>query len=104
MADLIIYKGGSPLLRAETAVKIARFEKQVKELTEKHNALKQAILAEMEQKNLVKLETPELSISYIAPSERETFDSKAFRAAHEDLYDEFAKLTPVKAQVRVKLK
>ena len=73
-------------------------------LLEKEEELKQNILTEMENKNILKLETDDLTITYIAPAERETFDSKKFREENSDLYDEYVKFSPVKSSIRVKVK
>ena len=104
MNELIVFHKGTALLDAETAVQIAEFERQVKTLKDKEDALKAAILAEMENKGIVKLETPELAISYIQPTERETFDTKAFKKDEPDLYDSYVKMSPVKSSIRIKLK
>lgn len=104
MADLIVVQNGLAILDPETAVAIADFERQAQLIKKKEDALKEAILKEMQGKNLLKLETPELSITYIAPTDRETFDGKAFRADNPALYDEYVKISPVKASVRLKLK
>ena len=104
MNELITITDGVALLNAETSAKIAEFERKMKEIKEAEDALKQNILDEMSKKNILKIETEEMTISYIAPSDRETFDSKRFRAEHADLFDEYVKLSPVKASVRLKLK
>lgn len=104
MNELITITDGVALLNAETSAKIAEFERKMKEIKEAEDALKQSILDEMSKKNILKIETEEMTISYIAPSDRETFDSKRFRAEHADLFDEYVKLSPVKASVRLKLK
>ena len=95
---------GLAILDPEVSEKIADFEKQIKTIKEQEDNLKKAILEEMEQKQIVKMETPDLVISYIATTDRETFDSKTFRADHGDLYDEYVKMTPVKSSIRIKLK
>ena len=58
----------------------------------------------MESKGIIKVETEEITISYIAPTDRETFDSKRFKADHADLFDEYVKMSPVKSSVRIKVK
>jgi hypothetical protein len=75
-----------------------------KEIKEKEEDIKKIILEEMENKGILKVENDEFVISYIGATDRETFDTKSFRNAHADLYDEFVKMTPVKASVRIKLK
>lgn len=102
--ELIAIENGNAILDLETSKSIAEFERKIKELKEAEETLKQNILDEMRKKNILKIETEEMVISYIAPSDRETFDSKRFRAEHADLFDEYVKMSPVKASVRVKLK
>lgn len=102
--ELIKVENDIALLNDETSKKIAEIEAALKEIKEKEDELKQAILNEMESKGIIKLETDDLIINYIAPTDRETFDSKTFKTYHQDLYDEYVKMTPVKSSVRIKLK
>ncbi|MBQ2350409.1 MAG: hypothetical protein II393_04020 [Cytophagales bacterium] len=92
------------LINPEIASKIVEFEKMAKEIKEKEDDIKKTILEEMENKGIVKVENDDFIISYVAPTDRETFDTKSFREAYADLYDEFVKLTPVKSSIRIKLK
>lgn len=102
--ELINIENNIALLNAETSKQIAEFEAAIKEMKEKEDELKQAILNEMEDKGIIKLETDDLMINYIASTDRETFDSKLFREEHADLYDEYVKITPVKSSIRIKVK
>ena len=101
---LINIENNVALLNADISKQIAGFEKTIKEIKEKEDDLKQAILNEMESKGIVKIDTDDLTINYIASADRETFDSKTFREDHADLYDEYIKFTPVKSSIRIKLK
>ena len=102
--ELIKRENNLSILDAETAQKIADFEKAVKEIKEKEDALKKAILEEMEQKGVLKLETDELLLSYVAGTTRETLDSKTLREELPDIYDTYVKISPVKPSIRIKLK
>ena len=102
--ELIKIENGISLLDIEVSNKISEFEKQIKELKVQENELKKNILNEMEEKGLLKLETDSLIISYVAPTERETFDSKSFRESNPDLYDDYVKFSPVKSSIRIKVK
>ena len=64
-------------------------------------AQKSAILREMQVKGVIKIETDEMTISYIAPTDRESFDAKEFRKDCPQLYDEYVRLSPVKASIRI---
>lgn len=92
------------LLKPEASAQLAEFERVANDIKEKQKKLKDKILAEMEEHGILKIETDELTITYIAESDRETFDSKAFRKDNPDLYDEYVKIGTVSASVRMKLK
>lgn len=83
---------------------IIELENQLKALKEKKDALNEMILKEMESKGIIKVETPEIRINYIASSKKETFDSKKFREDNPDLYDEYIKISDVKSSIRIKVK
>ena len=104
MDNLIVIEQNTALLNPEVSSKLAEFERMAKEIKAKEDELKQRILAEMESNGILKIETDELIINYIAPSSRETFDSKALRKDNPDLYDEYVKISAVSASVRMKLK
>ena len=102
--DMIQIINNKPVLDTSTLNKILDFEKKLKEIKEAKEELNALLLAEMESKSIIKIESDDLLINYIAPSDRETFDSKTFRAEHPDMYDSYIKMSPVKASVRVKVK
>ena len=102
--DLITLNNDVAILDGKTASKIAEFERQVKELKAKEDELKKAILEEMESKGLIKIDTDELVITYVAPTERETLDTKTLRDELPDIYDAYVKISPVKSSIRIKLK
>lgn len=102
--ELIKIEENGALLSEEVTKKIVEFEKQIKLIKEEEDKLKQSILTEMEKRNIIKLDNENLTISYVAPYDRESFDSKAFKEAHQDLYDEYVKMTPVSSSIRIKVK
>jgi len=104
MSELIKVTNGVAILDEETNRKIAEFERLAKLIKDEEGKLKDAIKEEMESKGIIKVETEDMVLTYVAPSDRERFDSKRFRAAHSDLYDEFITMSPVKASVRIKVK
>jgi predicted phage-related endonuclease len=104
MENLILINNGSAILEPETAAAIAEFERQAKAIKEKEDALKEAILHEMQNKCIFKVETPELSITYVAATDRESLDSKRLKQELPDVYDSFVKISKVKPSVRLRLK
>ena len=101
--ELITVSADTALLQPEISKKIADFERQIKEIKQAEDELKTKILEEMERKGLLKVKTDDLAITYVAPADRESFDSKKFREDHAVLYDEYIKMTPVKASIRIKV-
>ena len=104
MKELIIYQNGKVMMNPKTAVAIADVERELKALKSKSEEMKAALLQAMQENNVCKLSTPELDVTYIAPTRRERFDTKEFKEACPDLYDEFVTISPVGASVRIKLK
>ena len=104
--QLIVLSNDTYLLDEETANNIATFEKQMKKLKKKQDELKELLKSEMAAKNIksIKDEVSGITITYIEPSERETFDSKLFRVDHEDLYNEYIGFTQVKDSIRISVK
>ena len=102
--EIIVKNEDKYMLTSDTSNKIAEIEIKMKELKAKEEELKQMILKKIKEKNLLKLDAEELSISYIAPSERETLDSKALKEELPDVYNNYIKFSPVKSSIRIKLK
>ena len=104
MDDIIRIEDGNAILDPDAAARFAEFERQAKRIKKAEDELKKAVLAAMERHNVIKLDTDELSISYVAATERETFDTKRFRAENPDTYDDYVRFSKVKPSVRVRLK
>ena len=104
MNELITIENGNVALVEDAVRTIVEIENQMKELKQKQDDYKAILLESMEANQIMKFDNESLTITYIAPSERETFDSKTFREEHQDLYDEYVKMTPVKSSVRIKVK
>ncbi len=102
--ELIKVENEVRTLNAKFVDEIIKELKLVDALTESTKNKKEMLLKEMEEKNIRKIETDALSITYIDPSERESFNSKKFREEHQDLYDEYVTFTQVKGSVRIKVK
>ena len=104
MDKLIRMEQNTALLNPEVASKLAEFERMAEDIKNKQNELKQKILMEMEKHGILKIETDELMINYVASYPKEKFDSKAFRKDNPDLYDKYVKISTVAASVRMKVK
>lgn len=102
--ELIKVENNVPVLDAEISFQIAEFERQAKFIEEQEKRLKSAILAEMEAKGIIGIETDDIKITYVAPTDREKFDSKQFRSDHPEMFDEYVSMIPVKSSIRIKVK
>ena len=104
MKNLITIENGTPILAPEAVQKIVEFERMAKDIKEKETELKNAILEAMEAEGIIKIDADDVIISYVAPTDRESLDTKALRAELPDIYDAYVKISPVKASIRVKLR
>lgn len=102
--ELIKVNGDAAILDVETAKNIADFEKMAKEIKAKEDELKKAILEEMQDKGLIKLETDQLVISFVSGTTRETLNTKSLKEELPDIYDTYIEIKPVKPSIRIKLK
>lgn len=102
--DLIRVENGNPVLEDSISARLVAFEKKAKQIKEQQDRLKQMILEAMEEHGILKIENEDLVLTYIATTDRETFDSKGFRKDHPDLFDEYVKMSPVKPSIRIRVK
>ena len=102
--EYLVNNGNNLVLKEDISKQIAYLETIAKQVKEAQEEIKTGILKEMEEKNIIKLETNELIITYVAETYRETFDSKTLKAEDEKLYNKYVKISPVKSSVRIKVK
>ena len=101
MNELITADG---TLMPDTADRLVKLSTRFNKVADEMESLKAAILAEMERKNIIKVETPKMEVTYIAPTTRESIDTKALKAECPEVADAYTKIMPVKSSVRIKLK
>lgn len=104
MNDLIMSVNNVPVLNTATITMLVDLDKRKKEIEAAEGIIRNAVLCEMRDKNITKIESDEVLINYVAPTDKETFDSKKFRTEHPDMYDEYVKFTSVKDSIRIKIK
>ena len=85
---------------------LAELDKEEKRIKQKKEEIKSQLKYEMEAKGIksIKDEVNGINITYIEETQKETFDSKAFRKDNPDLYDNYVKFSDVKASVRISIK
>lgn len=78
--------------------------KKIKELTEQYEACKAEVLGKMAENGEKSFDTGAVLITYVAPSKRESFDSKAFKADNADLYSKYIKTSETKESLKITLR
>lgn len=101
MGDILITGDSLPM---EVENDIVSLLTQLAELEKKQKTLKERLKTEMLNRDLIKMETDKLTITYVAPTTKEVFKTKDFREKHPDLYDEFVSISEVKDYVKVVVK
>lgn len=101
VTELIIRDG---MLASESMVMIAAVEAETASMIAKRDQLRHSLKAAMEAQGVKKIDTDTLSVTYVEPTDRERFDSKALREDMPEIYDAYVSMSPVKSQIRIKLK
>ena len=104
MNNLIVKKEDNYQLTDTIISELRLIDEEEKELKEKKEKIREILLKEMEDKNILKLETENISITYKEPTERETFRTAKFKKDLPDLYDTYVEFTPVKSSLLIKVK
>ena len=101
MEDMIVYENGVQYLSGETVTALVGYQQRIRQLQEEEKKLKAALMAEMARKKIYKVESERVALTLIAPTTKETFDSKRFRNDYPGLYDDYVKISPVSGSLRV---
>jgi regulator of replication initiation timing len=80
---------------------IAELDDRKKEFERRLDAIKDGLVALMEQSNILKLENEEMTITYCAPTTRKTIDTARLKKERPVVAEEYSKETPVKASIRI---
>lgn len=102
----IFVKGeeGNIIVAPSAIERIHDIEVQKKALDKEYKKFKAALLEGMEEYGLKQVDTEELLVTYVEPSERLDIDRERLWAEHKDIAFECQKFTPVKASVRIKVR
>ena len=83
---------------------IAYFENERKTAEKNAAMVRDKIVASMKELGITKFENDKIVITYIAPTTSEKLDSKKLKELEPAIYQKYVKNSPVKEQVRIKLK
>ena len=102
--DFIVKKEDNYQLADIITSELKMIDEEKRELKRKEDAIREALIKEMEDKGIIKISDENISITYKAPTERETFRTKDFKKDLPDLYDTYVEFTPVKSSLLIKIK
>ena len=101
--DITTTYGDLPTVFAEVEEEVARLEVQVKEAQERQKQLRQGLYDLMAKNNVKSFTGSIVKLTRVLPTESTTFDSKAFKEDHPDLYKQYCKKTAKAGSLRVTL-
>lgn len=104
MSEHEFYQIGNAEIMAVVS-KLTEFENEIqrlKALEKESNNLRKELLDLMEKTGLKQINTGGVVVTYIAPTERKTVNTKLLAEELPDVYEKYMSLTPVKASVKVK--
>lgn len=88
----------------QALVSIDNLKEQIKAQQEIVDKFNEALIETMEKSGVKKFENDDLSITYVAPFERETIDSKKLKVDLPDVAKKYTKVSTIKASVKITLK
>lgn len=88
----------------ETMKKYLAFSRDLEAAKEAEKKFKADLLAYMVQNNIHKIDLPNGIISVKDAYDRESFDSKSFRADNPEVYDSYVKITRIEPSLLIKAK
>ncbi len=101
MNELVKYEDGQISVAQETLEKIKQLNivKMEMEMIEKQ--IKVDLLKLMEENGIKKWENDAFTVTYVAPTKRETLDSKRLKEECPEIAEAYTKSSEVKASVRI---
>ena len=104
MDEMIVFENGNAVITKEVLDQIAVIDTQMKFYDTQYKILKEQLKEKMEEAGIIKIEMPDVDITYVGPTQRESLDSKALRAEEPEIYNKFIKKSDVKSSIRIKVK
>ena len=86
----------------DTQIDFCGYMKQIKAIEEKTAKIKEAILKEMEERGIPKIDLGDVTITYKAPSTKKSVDSKKLK--EDGIYEKYTKINNVKSSITIKIK
>lgn len=89
-------------VNSNVADDLYELEQKINSLLEEKNRIIAMIESDMIAAKLSKVESDKFTITYIAETVRNSFDSSKFKKDHPDLYEQFIKKSDVKSYYKFK--
>lgn len=86
----------------ESLISIA--EAEMRSTKEQMETIKEFLKDQMSINNVKKWETDNIVVTYVAPTIRESIDSKRLKKEQPDVYSQFIKTSQIKESIRIKIK
>lgn len=96
-----IVKKDTAIIPANMEAEIIAIERSMKELKRRQDEIKAGLLEYMTEHGMTCIDTDNIRVTKIEASERETFDTKAFRAENPEDYNLYVRMSPVAPSVRI---
>ena len=104
MNELITIEDGVAKALPEVITKLKEAELTIKLLKDMQKNYKEKLLQEMEDKGVIKIDTPELSITYVAPTTRSGLDIDRLKEEKPEIYEEYLQISDVASSVKITCK
>lgn len=101
--NLFMQDTDGAMIVAPNAMEIVHdMEVQITRLSRERDKYRDALLEGMEEYGIKKAETDDLVITYVAPTEKCSIDTKKLWAEYKDVAFACERISPVKATVKIK--
>lgn len=94
-------QSGEMILSPSTIEEVREMEVQMKKIKKEYDKYKKAMLEGMETYGLKKVETDDLLVTYVEPTERTSIDTDKLWSEHKDVAFACQKTSPVKSSIRI---
>lgn len=101
MDELIIYEEGTPVIAPEAAEKIASLHKEIKRLDDAMKEIKTRLFEEMKANDILKIDMPNLAITYVADTVTETLDTKQLKRDLPEIFNDYSIEKPRAGYVKI---
>lgn len=103
---LELYENNNELMTIEAKISliIKELKEKEEELKNKNEQIKEVLKNKMEENGLKTYENAYVKLTYIAPTKRNTIDSKKLKEELPDVYMNYCKVSDVKSSIRMTIK